>query len=213
MVRQPDRMEPTAPTHVAAADPQVRPRTFTQLLSATRRGARLARLLGVGQLRAWGIGPTLTERAETVIAELAANAVLHGRVPGRCFRLTLVLDETAGQLRVEVSDPRGDRKPHLPAVSADVDAREPGGRGLMLVAALADHWDCVPLPPAGKTVRAVFHVPLPVDSRHGHDTRAPTATLVSCTAPGAVPRDPEPRECGGSDRTWPAGDGIPRCSG
>ncbi|MGW9498210.1 hypothetical protein ACWG5P_28230 [Streptomyces prasinus] len=29
-----------------------------------------------------------------------------------------------------------------------------GGRGLALVAALADHWDTVPCPPGGKTVRA-----------------------------------------------------------
>ncbi|MET8117128.1 hypothetical protein [Streptomyces prasinus] len=29
-----------------------------------------------------------------------------------------------------------------------------GGRGLALVAALADHWDTVPCAPGGKTVRA-----------------------------------------------------------
>lgn len=28
-----------------------------------------------------------------------------------------------------------------------------GGHGLTLVAALCDHWDCVPCPPSGKTVR------------------------------------------------------------
>ncbi|WP_406710131.1 ATP-binding protein [Streptomyces edwardsiae] len=31
-----------------------------------------------------------------------------------------------------------------------------GGRGLTLVTALTDHWDCVPYPPSGKTVRAVL---------------------------------------------------------
>ncbi|MEV3906842.1 ATP-binding protein [Streptomyces canus] len=129
-------------------------RTFTQLLSSTRRGARLARLLAVAQLRSWGAGQDLTERAETVVAELAANAVLHGRSPGRDFRLTLVLDPSAGRLRVEVTDTRPDLHPHIPP--AEADALHPGGRGLSLVAALADHWDCVPYPPGGKTVRAVL---------------------------------------------------------
>jgi len=130
--------------------------TFTQLLSSTRRGARLARLLGVTELRYWGAPKDLTERAEIVVAELAANAVLHGRVPGRSFRLTLAFDPSAGLLRVEVTDARGDLYPQIPAVDAEPDALRPGGRGLSLVTALADHWDTVPYPPSGKTVRAVL---------------------------------------------------------
>ncbi|MFJ6926395.1 ATP-binding protein [Streptomyces nigra] len=128
--------------------------TFTQLLSSTRRGARLARLLAVTELRSWGVSQDLTDRAALVVAELAANAVLHGRVPGRCFRLTLVLGPAAGRLRVEVSDARGDLHP-LPCPTATaLDPLSTGGRGLTLVTALADHWDCVPYPPTGKTVRA-----------------------------------------------------------
>ncbi|MEU3992341.1 ATP-binding protein [Streptomyces platensis] len=132
-------------------------RAFTQLLSSTRRGARLARLLAVTQLRSWGAGRDLTERAETVVAELAANAVLHGRSPGRSFRLTLVLDPSGGRLRVEVTDTRGDLLPHIP--STDTDTLHTCGRGLSLVATVADHWDCVPYPPSGKTVRAVLSTP------------------------------------------------------
>ncbi|WP_308404544.1 ATP-binding protein [Streptomyces sp. XM83C] len=152
-------MNHTAPPHSTAPHPTrptVRPRTFTQLLSATRRGARLARLLGTGQLRAWDMPPALTERAEVVIAELAANAVLHGRVHGRCFRLTLVFEQVSGLVRVEVSDARGDVWPQIVTGADDATALRPGGRGLALVAALADEWDCVPFPPSGKTVRAVF---------------------------------------------------------
>ncbi|MGW1094121.1 ATP-binding protein [Streptomyces sp. NPDC002596] len=133
-------------------------RTFTQLLSSTRRGARLARLLAVTELHSWGTPQDLTERAELVVAELAANAVLHGRVPGRCFRLTLAYDLAAGRLRVEVTDARGDLCPRIPPADAEPDALHPGGRGLALVAALADHWDCVPHPPSGKTVRAELTV-------------------------------------------------------
>ncbi|MFC7511323.1 ATP-binding protein [Streptomyces thermocarboxydus] len=95
------------------------------MLSSTRRGARLARLLAVAELRSWGVSRDLVERAELVVAELAANAVLHGRVPGRCFRLTLALDPAAG-LRVEVSDARGDLRP----TDTTPDPLSTGGRGL-----------------------------------------------------------------------------------
>jgi anti-sigma regulatory factor (Ser/Thr protein kinase) len=133
--------------------------TFTQLLSPTRRGARLARLLAVTELRSWGAPEDLTERAEIIVAELAANAVLHGRVPGRCFRLTLAFDPSAGRLRVEVSDARGELYPHLPAADPEPDPLRPGGRGLALVTALSDSRETVPHPPGGKTVRAVLTSP------------------------------------------------------
>nr|WP_306416607.1 ATP-binding protein [Streptomyces sp. alain-838] len=104
------------------------------------------------ELRSWDVSQDLTERAELVVAELAANAVLHGRVPGRCFRLTLTLAPAAGRLRIEVSDARGDLRPL--SRPTDTDPLGTTGRGLTLVTALADHWDCVPYPPSGKTVRA-----------------------------------------------------------
>ncbi|MET9656221.1 ATP-binding protein [Streptomyces sp. NPDC006510] len=127
---------------------------FTQLLSSTRRGARLARLLGVTQLRSWGAPQDLTERAELVVAELAANAVLHGFVPGRSFRLTLRFDASPGRLRVDVTDARGERPPRFPHEDAASGALHAGGRGLALVAALSDRWETLPHPPSGKTVRA-----------------------------------------------------------
>jgi anti-sigma regulatory factor (Ser/Thr protein kinase) len=135
-------------------------RTFTQLLSSTRRGARLARLLASGQLHAWEVSPTVTERAEQVVAELAANAALHGRVQARDFRVTLALDTTSGVLRIAVTDARGDRPlptdvppdPHQPH-ALDAPILE-SGRGLVLVSALADRWGTEPYQPAGKTVWA-----------------------------------------------------------
>jgi anti-sigma regulatory factor (Ser/Thr protein kinase) len=126
---------------------------FTQLLSSTRRGARLARLLGVTELRSWGAPQDLTERAEIVIAELAANAVLHGFVPGRSFRLTLAFDARSGRLRVDVTDAHGERLPRFPYGDAASGTLHTGGRGLALVAALSDRWETVPHPPSGKTVR------------------------------------------------------------
>ncbi|GHD90504.1 ATP-binding protein [Streptomyces naganishii JCM 4654] len=114
-----------------AAQPDTGVRNFTMLLSSTPRGARLARLLTADQLRGWGLPH---ETASQVVAELAANAATHGRLPGRSFRLTLYV--VAGTLRIEVTDTRGDRLPELRPGSPD----EESGRGLLLVEALADRW-------------------------------------------------------------------------
>ncbi|MFB6504647.1 MULTISPECIES: ATP-binding protein [unclassified Streptomyces] len=132
---------------------------FTQLLSSTRRGARLARLLGVTELRSWDAPQDLTERAEIVIAELASNAVLHGFVPGRSFRLTLTFDAPSGRLRVDVTDARGERPPRFPCEDAASGALRTGGRGLALVAAFSDRWETLPHPPSGKTVRVELSTP------------------------------------------------------
>ncbi|MBW1595635.1 ATP-binding protein [Streptomyces sp. JJ38] len=125
--------------------------TVWQLLSSTRRGARLARLLAAAQLRTWDVTPCVTERVEVVVAELAANAVLHGRVPGRDFRLGLQLTPESETVRIEVTDASGSRPPTPgPAPTAEGGT----GRGLLLVSALADRWGTVPYPPSGKTVWA-----------------------------------------------------------
>ncbi|MEU2982418.1 ATP-binding protein [Streptomyces hirsutus] len=126
-------------------------RTFTQRFSATRRGARLARLLAAHQLTEWG-HPHGTEAHDTVVlvvAELAANAVLHGRVPGRDFALSLSHDESRGVIRVEVSDTHPDR-PAPTAAAAD----EEHGRGLALVDALTTRWGVTGRIGPGKTVWA-----------------------------------------------------------
>ncbi|MET9950235.1 ATP-binding protein [Streptomyces sp. NPDC006339] len=120
---------------------------FAQRLSSTRRGARLARLLAVQQMRDWGL--TDTDAAELVVAELASNAVTHGRVPGRDFEVRLLLAED--HVRVELSDTRAEREPE-PNPYPDEH-----GYGLPLVAALAIAWGvksrCV-----GKTVWATVAV-------------------------------------------------------
>jgi anti-sigma regulatory factor (Ser/Thr protein kinase) len=120
-------------------------RNFTVILSPTPRGARLARLLATEQLRAWELP---LDPAEHIVAELAANAATHGRVPGRDFRLTLYV--VGGTLRIEVTDTRGDRHPHLTPATGDAES----GRGLLLVDALADRWGVAPGPHPRKTVWA-----------------------------------------------------------
>lgn len=72
--------------------------------------------------------------ARQIVAELTANAITHGRVPGRDFRLTLYV--LADTLRIEVTDTRGDRLPCRQDLVPDAES----GRGLLLVEALADRW-------------------------------------------------------------------------
>ncbi|MFF2328738.1 MULTISPECIES: ATP-binding protein [unclassified Streptomyces] len=109
---------------------------FVQRFSATRRGARLARRLAVHQLDAWGVpyGSELSENAALVVAELAANAVLHGHVKGRDFELRLL--NMADTLRIEVSDARGERGPERRRPRDGAES----GYGLHLVEALATSW-------------------------------------------------------------------------
>lgn len=122
---------------------------LTQRLSATPRGARLARRLTATQLAEWGHphDTEVNDTAQHVVAELAANAVTHGRVPGRDFELRLLL-LPENTLRIEVSDPRGDRR--LRFAHREDDER---GRGLVLVTLLADTWG-VTERDVGKTVWA-----------------------------------------------------------
>ncbi|CAM5702941.1 ATP-binding protein [Streptomyces aurantiogriseus] len=122
---------------------------LTLRLSSTPRGARLARRLTAQQLDAWGYphDSEASDAAQHVVAELAANAVTHGRVPGRDFELRLFL-LPEGTLRVEVSDTRTDRKLRI---VTDPDAE--GGRGLLLVTILARTWGVVERE-VGKTVWA-----------------------------------------------------------
>ncbi|MFF0115937.1 ATP-binding protein [Streptomyces prasinus] len=120
---------------------------FTVPLSATRRGARLARLLAAEQLGSWGLP---LDPARLIVAELATNAVVHGRVPGRGFRLTLTVS-VPGVLRIEVADPRGEK---APACGSASPAPAESGYGLLLVEELADRWGVLPGPFPRKTVWA-----------------------------------------------------------
>ncbi|WP_343243909.1 ATP-binding protein [Streptomyces sp. SID13726] len=124
-------------------------RNFSAPLSSTPRGARLARLLACEQLREWGLP---LDPAEHIVAELAANAVTHGRVPGRDFRITLYV--VGGTLRIEVTDTRGDRLPCVQLLAPDAES----GRGLALVETLADRWGVAPGPRPRKTVWAEVDV-------------------------------------------------------
>ncbi|WUH91486.1 ATP-binding protein [Streptomyces sp. NBC_00433] len=127
-------------------------RRFSTQLPSTRRGAQRARLLTVAQLAGWELP---SDAAAQVVAELAANAALHGRVPGRNFRLTLEV-KAADRLRIEVTDTRGER---LPAVPRPGEPDAESGRGLLLVSALAVRWGVTSGPFPSKTVWAEVELP------------------------------------------------------
>ncbi|MEU1019758.1 ATP-binding protein [Streptomyces sp. NPDC005898] len=128
-------------------DPPAPAHEFAMRFTSTPRGARLARRLVSHRLHEWGYAydSAGNEAVTLIAAELTANAVQHGHVPGRDFHLRLT--ESAGTLRVEVSDTRGERLPELRAPGGE------SGRGLLLVEALADRWG-VALRHPGKTVWA-----------------------------------------------------------
>ncbi|MER7899198.1 ATP-binding protein [Streptomyces sp. NPDC096046] len=135
-------------------------RVFRQRLSSTPRGARLARNLTLNQLHSWGIPyeSDVSCAAGAIVAELAANAVTHGRVPGRDFELRLAI--VTGSVRVEVTDTRSG-PPYPPAPGAVRPPRllDEHGRGFVLVDALADRWEVLDREPPGKTVRAEIRLP------------------------------------------------------
>ncbi|QPP06206.1 ATP-binding protein [Streptomyces bathyalis] len=140
-----------APTEISAPVHQ-----FAQLFSSTPRGARLARLMGTEQLAAWGwpYDDEVSRTGTLLVAELAANAATHGRVPGRSFRLRLLTGPgllLPATLRVEVADAGQEFDP-VPSRLPPEDSE--AGRGLLLVDTLATRWGVVPRDPSGKTVWA-----------------------------------------------------------
>jgi anti-sigma regulatory factor (Ser/Thr protein kinase) len=86
----------------------------------------------------------VVDAALLLTSEIVTNAVRHGRGSVR-----LGITMTRSILHVEVSD--GD--PTIPIQSAHPDPDGPGGRGLLIVAALATSWGSLPHADGdGKTV-------------------------------------------------------------
>ena len=110
----------------------------------------LARKYATEQLENWGLGEAAFV-TELVVSELITNAIRHAVPP---IRLRLIYDRT---LICEVSD-SSNTAPHLRRARA----MDEGGRGLMLVAQLADRWGTRQTP-TGKIIWAEqsVHVPVP----------------------------------------------------
>ncbi|MEU9374874.1 ATP-binding protein [Streptomyces sp. NPDC048255] len=112
------------------------------------RTVHAARQFTRDTLHAWGV----TSRRDDMllcVSELATNALRHGVPPGRGYLLRLFGFEDA-TVRIEVHD----SGPGLSRITARPPGAE-GGRGLDLVAALADAWGVLPRAP-GKVVWCEF---------------------------------------------------------
>ncbi|MEU9348128.1 SpoIIE family protein phosphatase [Streptomyces sp. NPDC048278] len=111
------RTRPLADLHVATWDLEA------EAAAVSRARADVSR-----QLSTWGLDE-LDFTAELVVSELVTNAIRYGRPP---IRLRLIHDRT---LLCEVSDD-SNTTPHLRRARIF----DEGGRGLLLVAQLAEHW-------------------------------------------------------------------------
>ncbi|WP_051835404.1 ATP-binding protein [Streptomyces sp. NRRL S-481] len=154
---KPDSTSSTSST-TELGDPAETGRVFEMCFTSTPRGARLARRLTTLRLDEWGIPYDCHHHDDLllIVAELTANAVRHGHVAGRDFRLRVHATADGGTVRVEVTDTRAERLPRRPAAHATPDAEETG-RGLLLVSHLAARWDWHPRPDGpGKTVWAEY---------------------------------------------------------
>ncbi|CAM5281703.1 ATP-binding protein (plasmid) [Streptomyces viridifaciens] len=124
-----------------------------------------AELVQIGALRRWAqaalaesglhLDDPLVGDVQLVIAELGANAVLHGCGGERPdVELTACLQHSGGVLRMSVTDP-GHAKP----VQGRADTEATSGRGLQLVRHVADRCGVDDLGVVGKSVWAELDLP------------------------------------------------------
>ncbi|MER8001963.1 ATP-binding protein [Streptomyces sp. NPDC095613] len=151
--------EPVPAEAGAPADVQGEWPPLAAQFASSPQGARLARRRAVRRMDEWGYPPASDASCAValVVAELAANAVRHARVPGRDVGLRLALDTAAGLVRVEVADAASAKR--LPATAPSSAPEGESGRGLLLVDVLAVRWGAAPRHPLGKTVWAEISVP------------------------------------------------------
>ncbi|MDQ0777408.1 anti-sigma regulatory factor (Ser/Thr protein kinase) [Streptomyces aurantiacus] len=97
------------------------------------KSVTLARRRAHRLLTDWGY-PELAADAALLVSELGGNAVLHGSVRDRLFRVELTLTERV--VRISVSDPKGELGPSPREAAPD----DTFGRGLLIVGQVADRW-------------------------------------------------------------------------
>ncbi|MPY42433.1 ATP-binding protein [Streptomyces phyllanthi] len=112
-------------------------------LTVQEHSARYIRRIVRFHLREWGLAE-LADAVELGVTELVANVVRH--VPDR--RCELLLLRAAAGVRVEVAD----GSPRLPVMPGDLSMEAEGGRGLLLVEAVADKWGVEARGGGGKAV-------------------------------------------------------------
>jgi anti-sigma regulatory factor (Ser/Thr protein kinase) len=130
-----------ARTHALGAD-----RVRTWHLPSDPAGVATARRAAVDQVAAWGLDE-LAFSTELIVSELVTNAIRYGHAP---IQLRII---RANALICEVSDGNS-AAPHLRRARIF----DEGGRGLLLVAQIAERWGSRQTP-GGKTIWAEFSLP------------------------------------------------------
>ncbi|MFF2852455.1 ATP-binding protein [Streptomyces sp. NPDC058001] len=125
--------QPTTPTS----------RCFAVAMTPDRVRVARIRRIAVAHLRLWAVPDALTEDVRLVVSELVTNSVEHGH-----GTVVLRMRHTGSRLRIEVTDENP-----APAQLQDADDEGVCGRGLFLVASLADAWG---VSDDGRTTWAAF---------------------------------------------------------
>ena len=149
----------------------------------------------------WQIHEEVASDVVTVVDELFANAVTHGRVPGREVEVTLRLLASVVRVEVRDTDPAKPKLRHPQELTGGADGQRlsESGRGLAIVDILCTWWGCS-AEVIGKTVWA--EVSLEPNGDPVPTTDVPRARQQDAVATGgrAVPpptrreSEPEPPE-------------------
>ncbi|MGW5939196.1 ATP-binding protein [Streptomyces celluloflavus] len=158
-----------------------------------RRSAGRARQAFREQAVRWGLEPDLTDTAELLLGELAANAVLAATGPVRQIEVRFGLADDV--LTLEVAD-AGDGEP----VVRDPAVWDEHGRGMVLVAATDRGMGRAPAVRRGEECvgRAQSHPAEPIDG-------ALTRNLPSCSSIGRFPNRWSGAAVEGRGQSWQVG--------
>ncbi len=143
----PDGPDDDVAVLAARVDPCVEARTLTLAVPDDTAAVSVTRHTVRDRLRAWDVDDDLQDGVLLLLSELATNALVHGRPPVE-VRLRL----TARSLVLEVHDGAS----YLPSRRRP-DEDDEHGRGLQLVALLAERWGTRPTP-TGKAVWCLFRL-------------------------------------------------------
>ncbi|MFJ2829509.1 ATP-binding protein [Streptomyces sp. NPDC087263] len=139
-----------AVTPVAPLIPESRTHLLRTTVPAHPSRASGVRSMVAEYLTRLSVPSESVDNAVLATGELFANAIRHGSRPGAGDSITVTVECTRRDLRVTVAD----RSSALPRPRTAAGAEE-SGRGLAIVAALADDWGIAP-PEPGTTGKRVW---------------------------------------------------------
>lgn len=127
-------VSPTSPAELAAGRTLDGAPEVSREFQPERHAPYAARRFVEEVLKRFGYSRSAIEDAQLVISELVSNAVIHARSP-----LSVSISPERAMLRLAVADQSG----ALPPLRASSSVAADGGRGLSVVASLAQDWGAV----------------------------------------------------------------------